>query len=56
MAREPFPVFYAAGVTARGMVRILHAEISEAKSDLEEAIGQEGADDETVTIYGGATT
>ena len=38
------------------MVRILRAEISGARPDLEEATGQEGADDEAVAAYGVVTT
>jgi len=38
------------------MVRVLRGEIFKAWSNLEEAIGQEGADDETIAAYGVATT
>ena len=43
-------------LTARGVTRLLRGEVTEAKSDLEEAIGQGGADDETVAAYAVATT
>ena len=43
-------------LTARGVTRLLRGEVSEAKSDLEEAISQGGADDETVAAYAVATT
>jgi len=43
-------------LTARGVTRLLRGEITEAKSDLEEALGQGGADDETVAAYAVATT
>jgi len=33
------------------VTRLLRGEVSEAKSDLEEAISQGGADDETVAAY-----
>ena len=43
-------------LTARGVTRLLRGEVTEAKSDLEEAISQGGADDETVAAYAVATT
>jgi len=43
-------------LTARGVTRLLRGEVAEAKSDLEEAISQGGADDETVAAYAVATT
>ena len=38
------------------MTRPLCGEVSEAKSDLEEAISQGGTDDETITTYAVTTT
>jgi len=38
------------------MARMLCGEIYEIKSDLEEAIGQRGADGETTVVYAVATT
>ena len=38
------------------MTRLLRGGISEAELDPEEAIGREGADDETVTVHAVATT
>ena len=38
-------------LTARGVTRLLRGEVAEAKSDLEEAMSQGGADDETVAAY-----
>jgi len=43
-------------LTARGVTRLLRGEVSEAKSDLEEAISQGGGDDETVAAYAVAAT
>jgi len=43
-------------LTARGVTRLLRGEVVEAKSDLEEAISQGGADDETVAAYAVAAT
>jgi coatomer protein complex subunit epsilon len=43
-------------LTARGVTRLLRGEVSEAKSDLEEAISQGGADGETVAAYAVAAT
>lgn len=43
-------------LTARGVTRLLRGEVTEAKSDLEEAISQEGADDETIAAYAVAAT
>ena len=43
-------------LTARGVTRLLRGEVAEAKSDLEEAISQGGADDETVAAYAVAVT
>ena len=36
--------------TAQGVTRLLHGEVSEARSDPEKAISQEGADDGTVAM------
>jgi len=43
-------------LTARGVTRLLRGEVTEAKSDLEEAISQGGTDDETVAAYVVAAT
>jgi len=43
-------------LTARGVTRLLRGEVSEAKSDLEEAVSQGGADDEAVAAYAVAAT
>ena len=38
--------------TARGVTRLLRGKVSEAKSDLDEAISQRGADEENVAVLG----
>ena len=43
-------------LTARGVTRLSRGEISEARSDPEKAISQEGANDETITAYAIAVT
>ena len=49
LANPPLPSMWL--LTARGVVKLLQGEITEAKSDLREAINQGGANGETVTAY-----
>ena len=49
LANPPLPSMWL--LTARGAVELLQGEITEAKSDLREAINQGGANGETVTAY-----